>query len=246
MRKRYRTGLLAWLHFLLAALIVLLGQKANALRTPYDSSGWQACQERRPPPFVRVEADAASTPRYQHDSSTALRLRTQGQAMVSKGDVLGLTSAQFSAVVRVGIHLQPLPDGKNCALTSYDVQLALEQFQVFLASELERDTCAHDYVMSHEALHVLFYREALKKTEVALREDLLQSAVNYQVDGESALPGLKARLSDIVGRHALDLFDRFNVQHASIDTAEQYARTKHVCGGAIPKLLGRAAMPRNR
>lgn len=221
---------------LLAALLPAVAWSADGqTREPHNERA--LCLSKLPNPIIEVTADTSQQPSMQLVPSSNIPYLLRKSS--SNGVYLGLTRAAFQLTVRINNRQMALPGNRVCSSPIYEIALSFSQIIVTTASELALDRCAHEFVVSHELLHVQFHKEALANTAISLQAELrkeyppdyrnLESNGSFQLKQEDA--------SVLMAWRTRELFSRLNKMHATLDSPAEYAKAFDVCGGVIAKLL---------
>ena len=111
--------------------------------------------------------------------------------------------------------------------------------QALVASEFEDGSCAHRHILAHEMRHVQVNQLTLSAAAERMREGMRQSFGNKIYYGEPK--ELQERLTRHIREQWLPWVDaqmKHTLQrHREIDTPEEYARNRKVCGGEIARTL---------
>ncbi|MDO9216164.1 MAG: hypothetical protein Q7U14_02770 [Lacisediminimonas sp.] len=234
MASPYSSSLSVWL--LLAALLPGLAW-AKDVQTTQGQDERALCLSALPNPDIQVSADTSQQPSMHLAPSATIPLLV-GKDQVH-GVYLGLTRAAFQLTVRISAREMALPGNRVCTSPIVQIALSFSQIDVTTASELALDRCAHEFVTSHELMHVHFHKEALNNTAASLQAELrkqyppdfrkIESRASLQVKQEDA--------SQLTAWRARELFSRLNTMHAQLDSPAEYAKAFDVCGGVIARLL---------
>ena len=126
-----------------------------------------------------------------------------------------------------------------CTRPHIVVTLSLDPHVVSVADAFEDGSCAHRHILAHEMRHVQVNQHTLDSTAERLREGLKDSFGNKIYYGSAA--ELQERLTRHIRDQWLPWVDaqmKHTLQrHREIDTPEEYARNRTVCGGEIARTL---------
>jgi hypothetical protein len=203
------------------------------------SARWQAvCETQLPATTIEVKTEPAPI-RYRRDRSVAdlmqLQRLPQGNAFT-----LGLTEMKLGT--RIAYHSPTLTHPREkaiCTRPNIVVTLSLDPHVVSVADEFEEGSCAYRHILAHEMRHVQVNQLTLDSTAERMREGLKDSFGNKVYYGSAA--ELQERLTRHIRDQWLPWVDaqmKHTLQrHREIDTPEEYARNRTVCGGEIARTL---------
>lgn len=222
----------------LALPLVACLQAAPALaQTP--SAAWQAqCEARLPPTSIEVKAEPAPL-RIRRDRRIADLMQLQ-RLPQENAFTLGLTELQLGT--RIAFRSPTLSHPRErlvCMRPAITVTLSLDPHVVSVASEFEDGSCAHRHILAHEMRHVQVNQLTLSAAAERMREGMQESF------GNKIYYGTAAELQQRMTRHIQDQWlpwvdaqMKHTLQkHREIDTPEEYARNRTVCGGEIARTL---------
>lgn len=222
----------------LALLQVLLLLPAAALaQNPSDR--WQSvCEAQLPPTVVEVTAEPAPV-RHRRDRSIADLMQIQ-RLPQENAFTLGLTELQLGTRIAFRSPTLSHPSERLvCMRPAISVTLSLDPHVVSVASEFEDGSCAHRHILAHEMRHVQINQLTLAAAAERMREGMQQSFGNKVYYGEPK--ELQERLTRHIREQWLPWVDaqmKHTLQrHREIDTPEEYARNRTVCGGEIARTL---------
>lgn len=218
------------------AALLLIGASSAVKAVAIPTEFVTACETRLPPTTVEIKTE--STP------ITYLLDRSVGALTAQHppgGDfkTLGLTERAFRSQMEVqGPTLTLANPAIICTRPAVTVTLSLVPHVVAIGREFPTDSCAYKVIAEHESRHVLANNLALTRTAAAMEKALKDSFSNRVFYGESAW--LEAALQEHVQAWldwAESELKKVDALHADIDTPEEYARSEHICGGEIPRIL---------
>lgn len=203
------------------------------------SDRWQAlCEAQLPPTVVEVKAEPAPV-RHRSDRSVADLMQIQ-RLPQENAFTLGLTELQLGTRIAFrGPTLSHPRERLVCMRPAITVTLSLDPHVVSVASEFEQGSCAHRHILAHEMRHVQVNQLTLSTAAARMREGMQRSFGNKVYYGEAQelqerltrhireqwLPWVQAQMTHTLQRHR------------EIDTPEEYARNRTVCGGEIARTL---------
>ena len=203
------------------------------------SAAWQAqCEARLPPTSIEVNAEPAPI-RHRRDRSVADLTQLQ-RLPQENAFTLGLTEMQLGT--RIAFRSPTLSHPRErlmCMRPAITVTLSLDPHVVSVAREFEEGGCAHRHILAHEMRHVQINQLTLVNAAERMREGMQQSFGNKVYYGEPK--ELQERLTRHIREQWLPWVDaqmKHTLQrHRDIDTPEEYARNRTVCGGEIARTL---------
>jgi hypothetical protein len=219
---------------------LLFGSAASTLaQTP--SAAWQAqCEARLPPTSIEVHAVPAPV-RYRRDRDIADLMQLQ-RLPQDNAFTLGLTEMQLGT--RIAMRSPTLSHPRErlvCMRPAITVTLSLDPHVVSVASEFDEGSCAYRHILAHEMRHVQVNQLTLVAAAERMRDGMRASF------GNKIYHGTAAELQERLTRHIQDQWMpwvdaqmKHTLQrHREIDTPEEYARNRTVCGGEIARTLDR-------
>lgn len=224
-----------WPHLSWLGLATLCG--AAGSQSP--SAAWRAqCEARLPPASVEVIAVPAPV-RQRRDRSIADLMQLQ-RLPQDNAYTLGLTEMQLGT--RIALRSPTLSHPRErlvCMRPAITVTLSLEPHVVSVAREFDEGSCAHRHILAHEMRHVQVNQRTLTDAAERMREGMRRSFGNTIYYGEP--DELQQRLTHHIQDQWMPWLDaqmKHTLQrHRAIDTPEEYARNRTVCGGEIARTL---------
>ena len=215
---------------------LLLATPAMA-QTP--SARWQSlCEAQLPPTAIEVKTEPAPI-RYRKDRSVADLMQLQRMPQ-DNAYTLGLTEMKLGT--RISYRSPTLTHPREqavCTRPNIVVTLSLEPHVVSVANEFAEGSCAYRHILAHEMRHVEVNQHTLESTAERLREGLKSSFGNKVYYGSAT--ELQERLTRHIRDQWLPWVDaqmKHTLQrHREIDTPQEYARNRTVCGGEIARTL---------
>jgi hypothetical protein len=218
-------------------LCILLPSAATLAQSP--SARWQAvCEAELPATTIEVKTEPAPI-RYRRDRSVADLMQLQ-RLPQSNAFTLGLTEMKLGTRIHYRSPTLTHPREKAvCTRPNIVVTLSLDPHVVSVAGEFEEGSCAYRHILAHEMRHVQVNQLTLESTAERLREGLKESFGNKVYYGSAA--ELQARLTRHIRDQWMPWVDaqmKHTLQrHREIDTPEEYARNRTVCGGEIARSM---------
>lgn len=210
-----------------------------AAQSGSPSAAWRATCEARLPATV-IEVRTIDAP-LQHDHTRSIEDLGQRKPAHDQGEhTLGLTEMQLDTHIQVGSQsLSRRGESLACMRPQIYVTLKLDPHRVWVASEFAPGSCAYRHIFAHEMRHVRVNQHTLETTAQRLREGMARSFGNKVYYGRP--DELQNRLRQHIHEEWLPWVDSQMKhtlrQHRDIDTPEEYERNRHVCGGAIARVL---------
>lgn len=209
-----------------------VAQVAGAAQEPEP---WfeEQCARALPPNRVMVTS-APSAMAYDFTKSiTDLSVAKQGMT------VIGLTKARFSAEATTERRQLSIPGSDvACARLEVTVTATASPQTVYVAKELPKGTCTHNYVLNHEFHHVHANQGHLETTVDQLNKDLadlLGTNIIYGTPLE-----IERQVQDYVSTQLLPYIQgrvTENEQlHKDIDDADSFEQTNAACKGELSQL----------
>lgn len=203
------------------------------------SAQWQAaCEAQLPPTAIEVKTEPAPI-RFRKDRSVADLMQVQ-RLPQGNAYTLGLTEMQLGTRIHYRSPTLTHPREKAvCTRPNIVVTLSLDPHVVSVADAFEEGSCAHRHILAHEMRHVQVNQHTLDSTAARLLDGLKSSF------GNKVYYGTAAELQERFTRHIQDQWlpwvdaqMKHTLQrHREIDTPEEYARNRTVCGGEIARTL---------
>lgn len=221
------------------AVPLMAGLHAAPALAQTPSAAWQAqCEARLPPTSIEVTAVPAPL-RIRRDRRIADLMQLQ-RLPQENAFTLGLTELQLGT--RIAFRSPTLSHPRErlvCMRPAITVTLSLDPHVVSVASEFEDGSCAHRHILAHEMRHVQVNQLTLSAAAERMREGMRESFGNKIYYGTAA--ELQQRLTRHIQDQWLPWVDaqmKHTLQkHRDIDTPEEYARNRTVCGGEIARTL---------
>jgi hypothetical protein len=208
-------------------------------RTPGKAEIIQACEAALPPESVDIEQSVA--PLTYSTDATSAELTAEDSNAPSGSHLVGRTYATFNAPFNLTLHWVQLGrfPGVNCMRVTATGRVALTAFRVAVAREFPAGTCAFNHILAHEKRHVGVDEETVQSATTTLRDELNKYLRGKIFFGTPSVlgPQLKAQLTEYWTTRSTVLINLGLSQHRLIDTPEEYARNKTVCGGALAQTL---------
>jgi hypothetical protein len=177
-----------------------------------------------------------------YDFSKSVAELTQRRKQKSdRWQTLGLTETVVRLSTKRGYATLKMPSGMGCLRPSLEVTLSTSPQTIFVAREFPKGSCAFNEIMAHELRHAAVNQRHAESVARKLKAEL------DQVFGQQIFYGDVQQLTQQF-KQAWDRewVPRINkqlgeseAQHRQIDSPEEYARNNTMCGGELPKRLGR-------
>jgi hypothetical protein len=168
------------------------------------------------------------------DSQSIEALTAKSGSALATHRTKGLTAAVFG--YSADIKLNAVDDrrgSRTCGMPRLRVELSMQPVTVFVASELETESCQHDVTLSHEMKHVEVFRQTLDRAARDLERDLpeaigaeLRHAKNPGELEQRLVVSVRDYLAQFIGERQR-LLDE---EQAEVDSPEEYARVSNACG----------------
>lgn len=179
---------------------------------------------------------ATKAPRYRTDlDRRALSRIADGSAVAGhRGDVLGLTVANYGIDIKTRHQALPAADGGWCLWPRrIEARLFIPEMTVYLAREYGKGGCAHDQILAHEHQHVRLIEATLRTAGPRLEQHLRQAAraaaplrVRSPAGADRAI---KAALDRTVQSFMTDLDQQVSTANLAIDTEASYEKVRGNC-----------------
>lgn len=161
------------------------------------------------------------------DRTTARAELTQIAELSRPGEADGLTDFQFRGDV------QTFADGRKgaCPVGAVRVEIAPERAFVYIAREVEENSCRFKAVFDHEMKHVMLAQQALDKHSSRLRRKLREGiATAARTDGQPLDQESLAAFVDGVVRETLEgIKADYRAGNEALDTDEEARRLASMC-----------------
>lgn len=227
---------------LFAATLVLAANASPARAEPAASRWFAAeCAQRLPATSVRVDtAPQAYTVRADLGIKALSGMRSDG-ARGEGHTALGMTVAKVQSSLTIGSRLLRDPTtGQKCIRPQIQATLTNSPMQVYVAREFADNACVYEHILGHEMRHVRAYQEQLEHASRKLEASMRGHFGNEVFYGDES--ALRAQLEDDMRTRwlplAMSYLQEVRSLHAMIDTPEEYARNRTVCGGQVARVLG--------
>lgn len=197
------------------------------------------CAQRLPPGKVSVQAVPV---RPVLDESRSYHDLTRMAGEDGRRWVLGLTRPTLRVEARWGFAgFTDRHTGRTCVRPSLQMTLRYEPVVVFVGREFLDDSCAYEFIRAHEDRHVQVHVRKLDEVAKQMQQDLHArlSGVTHVGTRDALERQLKAEVRDEWIPRAEVALQDVKREHAAIDTPEEYARSRTVCGGRIGRYLPR-------
>lgn len=149
------------------------------------------------------------------------------------GHALGATRAMASHHSEISLATLRLPLHGVCATANVRVALGFSALEVYVAREIETDSCLFKEVLAHENLHVREHRLALNRVRGLLQDVLArrygQPEVFFFDSKSSAEDDIRAGVDNSLAPLVHELLSQQQPNHGHIDTPAEYARLTHAC-----------------
>jgi hypothetical protein len=205
-------------------LIILAMTTAAVAATPCPAPGRAAIEVHLEQAPVTIRADL---------NRSALSALAKGAAMGNhRGEVMGLTVANYALAYETEQMAQPMADGRWCArISKLTARLFLPETVVYVASDYPSGSCPYDEILAHERQHVAITEAELQRAgprlETALRRIADQTLVVDSADGaESAIDQAVSRVAQ---GFVADLSERAHRANRGIDTKANYRQVAGHC-----------------
>lgn len=218
------------------AWLVVVFYTFLTLRAPAEAEA-QSCAVVPKPAAVNVATK--DTPR-RFDTDTGLRtltrkMRSDGKVKADSIYNMGVTRLEWGTEANIELTGEPNADSSYCwSVVALNVTVTVEM-TVYIAKEIERDSCTWREVLKHEQKHVALNEKAFAGLPDDIRP-VLAAAIKGSVassEGQKALATFRKRaekaLSDAIKEFAAD---REKQHREKIDTKEEYARVDAACSEA--------------
>lgn len=152
---------------------------------------------------------------------------------------LGLTEARLTTEISYGTSGLKNGQGQACSRPQLKVVLRFDPMKVFVGREFQPGTCEFQHIFVHELRHVKANQGYLAHVAQKLQGELANYYGSRIFYGDPAMVGaqLKKEVEDTWMPRAKAWLGLVSQVHASIDTPQEYGRSKTACGGAINRIL---------
>ena len=219
-------------------LLLLLGPaSAWAARTPFQIR----CEDKISKTVTILTAEQNG---YSINTSLSYRQLTgmQGGGRANSY-VLGLTKTESRVSIGMkGPVLEDPESGYECIAPRLEVALFYVPIVIYVGREFAPGSCAYGEILAHEMRHLKTYLDHLPKVEAVVRAALAkrfenkplyapagqaQALLEQEIDG-GWMPYIKAEMGKV------------ELQQATIDSPDEYARLSKVCKGEVQSIIGPA------
>lgn len=223
--------------FLVAFCIDAQAQSASPAFIAY-------CQQNLDPTSIRVRVTPSSMV-YRYDASVnELSARSAREPLSSASHgrhvTLGLTESKFyTRATFSGRLMEDRLTRTACMRPSIDIEISVGPQTISIASEFPQGTCSFNAIMEHELRHARTNQSIAESIGSRLRQAIVQ-AYGQQIfygDASSLQSGIIQNIESEWLTWASREADEGNALHAQIDTPDEYARMRTVCGGEVARLL---------
>lgn len=233
-------GLLVPVLLLLGCATSVVAPSARA-RSAFESQ----CESRVPPGQVSVTA-IPMDPRI--DTTVSYKDLTQRAGKEGYVWVLGLTQPTLRVQAKWGFTgLTEQRTGRACIRPTLKMVLRYDPVTVYIGREFLDDSCAYAFIFRHEMRHVAVHVRKLREVSDRLQRDLsthVGTALHY-----GTRSSLEKRLRTEIDAHWMPRAERdlkdVRREHEAIDSPEEYAQARTVCGGSIARFLSKVRNERN-
>lgn len=194
-------------------------------------------------PDVRVSAQPLpERAPVQHASIRNLTMQVHGTSVISRFVALGLTSATWTFENSYSMRsVQDSESGETCFRPgTVELVVGYLPLEVQVAEELPPNSCTYQEVLEHELEHVRIYERALPEAAKAISLEVQRELHEYlgrATNHAHAEELLNAKLEEVVSRAIVRQRALVQAENAKHDSAEEYSRVLHSCGGATRELL---------
>ena len=226
--------------FLVAFCIDAQAQSASPAFVAY-------CQQNLDPTSIRVSVTPSSMV-YRSDA-TVNELSAQSarepslSASHGRHVTLGLTESKFyTRATFSGRVIEDRLTKTACMRPSIDIDISVGPQTISIAREFQQGTCSFNAIMEHELRHARTNQSIAESIGNRLRQAIGQ-AYGQQIfygDASSLQSGINQNIESEWLAWASREAEDGNVLHAQIDSPEEYARMRTVCGGEVTQILSRS------
>ncbi len=142
-------------------------------------------------------------------------------------------STESSLRVRTNLIVSELDADRGCyALTELDVQIVAGPVKVYVARELDPDSCPYQVTLAHEDRHVEVFRDAASALLDQLQDDMTAPSLRQSIPGEDihvAVELFRQAINVVAGdaRRKVDI--QAKRRNAALDTRSSYRAEQDKC-----------------
>lgn len=212
----------------IAVLALLTTTAAAAPPCPAEGAARVTVRLEMAPATLRTDLDRSAL------SALAGGMATGGVAIGGhRGEVMGLTVANFAVEYESESTTQPVGTGHWCArLSRVDARLFIPETTVYVAADYGKDSCAYDRILAHEHQHVAITEAALKSAGPRL-EARLNKVAKESALGAGEPAAAEAALDESMARTVREFMAMLSEQtrraNLGIDTQANYRKVAANC-----------------
>lgn len=166
-------------------------------------------------------------------ASADLPASRRGKRGFPGADQRKLGSTESSLRVRTNLIVSELEADRGCfALTELDVQIIAGPVKVYVASELDSDSCPYDVTMAHEDKHVEVFRDAADALLAQLQDDMTAPSLQQSIPGQDinvAVELFRQAISVVVGDARQKVDAEAKRRNARLDSRSAYRAEQDKC-----------------
>lgn len=166
-------------------------------------------------------------------ASAELPASRNGKQGFPGADRRKLGSTESSLRVRTNLIVWELDADRGCfALTELDVQIVAGPVKVYVASELDIDSCPYSVTLAHEDKHVEVFRDAAEALLRQLQDDMTAPSLRQSIPGKDinvAVELFRQAISVVVGDARRKVDAQAKRRNADLDTRSSYRAEQDKC-----------------
>lgn len=166
-------------------------------------------------------------------ASAELPASRNGKRGFPGADRRKLGSTESSLRVRTNLIVSELDADRGCfALTELDVQIVAGPVKVYVASELDIDSCPYSVTLAHEDKHVEVFRDAADTLLRQLQHDMTAPSLRQSIPGKDinvAVELFRQAISVVVGDARRKVDAQAKRRNADLDTRSSYRAEQDKC-----------------
>lgn len=200
----------------------------------------QMCNNALGPSVVEVSTRPSEVTRPAPLSLRLLTKQLHGHSDLHKEAVFGLTKTDGRYDFQAKVTHAVLPDGSVCYVPKVQVTLWYDPFEVYVAREVDPQSCAYRHLLEHEMQHVAIYEKQLGQSATAMAKFLsekLGTAARFSASlsavSDELLPELHRLLTEEGKRQTLKMQEI----HAEFDDEDIPHIFHGACGGHLKSIL---------
>ena len=144
-----------------------------------------------------------------------------------------LGSTESSLLVRTSLIVSELDADRGCfALSELDVQIVAGPVKVYVASELDSDSCPYRVTLAHEDRHVEVFRDAADALLDQLQGDMAAPSLRQSIPGKDikvAVEIFSQAINVVVGDARRKVDAQAKRRNAALDTRSSYRAEQDKC-----------------